>query len=168
MKCKTCKRFEVFAIPPDDWDVPSYGKCVRYGRTHFASERDDCIFQRYRWRQLTGKLGRVKRRLSRCWRRFIYLLRWKIYYKVEHLWLRPKLCVVCGVRKGEYYYGAHKFPVEGAGKHVPVAGSRNTVRWVGKTVKIPHWECAVCFTHLNGGGIVCPNETQVGYGIAGV
>lgn len=110
------------------------------------------------------------RRIKFKWRRLLYLLRWKIYYKVERLWIRPKLCVVCGERMGVYYYGSHKFPIEGQGEYVKVKGRgwSNTVKWVGKEQKISHWECGMCFDRINRGEIMSPDKTKCGIGIAGV
>ena len=168
MKCKDCKHFDKKFIPPKDLDLPTYGECKRHGKIYYLSELDNCLFKGYYWRQLKGKLTQAKRYLLHYWRRIIRFLRWKIYYKVEHLWIRPQLCCVCGERKGKYYYGSHKFPVEGQGKYITIDEHSHTVRWVGKKKKIPHWECEECFTRINSGKIISPDETQVGYGIAGV
>lgn len=164
MPCGTCQKFTPFPNQTDP-DCPIYGLCGRNRQAY--CETDICYYKGYYYRKVKRALETIQRRFASIHRRIMFWLRWRIYYKVEHLWIRPQMCCVCGQKMGVHYYGAHTFPIEWQGHYESVKGLSHTVRWKGKRRKVAHWECDECFQRLNTGAIIPPNATACGIGIAG-
>ena len=67
--------------------------------------------------------------------------------------MKNKMCVVCGKRKGKYYFGKMMLPV-GKGKWIkvgetdvlkPIQEKTDIMKWTGKKKGFEYWECKRCF-----------------------
>lgn len=61
------------------------------------------------------------------------------------------MCIVCGEREGEVFFGIFEAPIEGTGEDVLVESAEESdigfavFEWTGESEEYEYWECCECY-----------------------